>query len=699
MSTSRKLAFDDLWSLQTMGNLALSPDGRCVALVMHQADKASNETRSAIWLLHLDERGYAISEPRQLTGGSKNDTYPVWAPDSRHLLFLSNRAGAKNQLWLIDTTGGEPYKLTSILHGVSEAAWSPDGRWIAFTAVVGPDDEDDVITGRKALDEAARKCYEERDRFAPRRVDKIWYRFDGRGLLERFNQLFIMPAPAVNQPVDPASIRRLTSGDFDHSQPLWTPDSQEIGVLCNRGENRDRSFIQDLWAIDHSTTEARCLTEGKLVITAYSWSPDGRAAVVVAGEDEALYGQSSRLHLVTRHGNVGDRVLLLTPDFDLATAPVTGGQFGMPGPYRPVWSQDGQHLYFLATARGCVNVYCMDLVWRTLDAVTKDIAVNSFLALLPGEQGLLLSKELADHPWELYRLTLNDHTSGESERLTHFYDQFLAQFRWAHTEHICYQGADGDEIDGWLTYPIGARESVEGIRYPLLVRIHGGPHSSFSGGIAPLNHYLAAQGYAVFYCNPHGSTGHDEAFMRSAVGDWGGRDFQDIMLGVDECIARGVADPARLAVTGYSYGGYMTMFTIGQTARFKAAVAMAGISDLASFVGTSDMGFWMVTQAQGYPWDPERAAYYREHSPLTYAANVTTPTLFLHPEKDLRCPIEQSERFYMTLKMMGRVHVEFVRIPEAWHTGTAKPDQWLSYWQIMLEWLHKYIEIRLEEYG
>jgi len=128
MSTSRKLAFDDLWSLQTMGNLALSPDGRCVALVMHQADKASNETRSAIWLLHLDERGYAISEPRQLTGGSKNDTYPVWAPDSRHLLFLSNRAGAKNQLWLIDTTGGEPYKLTSILHGVSEAAWSPDGR-------------------------------------------------------------------------------------------------------------------------------------------------------------------------------------------------------------------------------------------------------------------------------------------------------------------------------------------------------------------------------------------------------------------------------------------------------------------------------------------------------------------------------------------------------------------------------------------
>jgi dipeptidyl aminopeptidase/acylaminoacyl peptidase len=696
MATSRKLTFDDLWSLRSMGNLALSPDGRRVALVMRMADKVSNETRSAIWLLHLDEHGYAAGEPRQLTGGGKNDTYPVWSPDSRHLLFLSNREGAKNQLWLIDTDGGEPYKLTSMLHGVSEAAWSPDGRWIAFTAAVGPDDEDDVLTGRKTLDEEARKRYEEQQHFAPRRVRTIWYRVDGRGLFEQYNQLFIMPAPVGNQAVDPASIRRLTTGDFDHSQPLWTPDSQEVGVLCNRSENRDRSFVQDLWAIDHNMAEARCLTEGKLVIISYAWSPDGRAAVVVGGEGDALYGRSSRLHLVTRRGNVGDRVLLLTPDFELATAPVVGGESGMPGPYRPVWSWDGQHLYFLATARGCVNVYCMDLVWRTLEAVTEDIAVNSFLALLPGEQGLLLAKEWADHLWELYRLTLNGNAGGESERLTHCYDQCLAEFQWARTEHIRYQGADGDEIDGWLTYPIGAREDV---RYPLLVRIHGGPHAAFSCGLAPLNHYFAAQGYAVFYCNPHGSTGHDEAFMRSVLGDWGGRAFQDIMLGVDECIARGVADPERMAITGYSYGGYMTMLAIGQTGRFKAAVAMAGISDLASFVGTSDIGFWMVTQAQGYPWDPERAAYYREHSPLTYAAQVSTPTLFLHPENDLRCPIEQSERFYMTLKMLGHVPVELVRMPQAWHTGTSKPNQWLSYWQMMLEWLNKYIEIRPGEYS
>ncbi len=186
--------------------------------------------------------------------------------------------------------------------------------------------------------------------------------------------------------------------------------------------------------------------------------------------------------------------------------------------------------------------------------------------------------------------------------------------------------------------------------------------------------------------------------MRSVVGDWGGKDYQDIMLGVDECVARGVADPDRLVVTGYSYGGYMSMFIIGQTDRFKAAVPMAGVSNLVSFVGVSDIGDWQVAEAQGYPWDREREAYYRERSPITHAARVTTPTLFLHPENDLRCPIEQSEQFYMRLKMMGRVPVEFVRAPGAWHGGRSKPSQWLAYWEKTLEWFKRYVEIRAGEY-
>lgn len=170
------------------------------------------------------------------------------------------------------------------------------------------------------------------------------------------------------------------------------------------------------------------------------------------------------------------------------------------------------------------------------------------------------------------------------------------------------------------------------------------------------------------------------------------------MRGIDECVARGVADAERLLVAGYSYGGYMSMYMIGQTGRFKAAVPMAGVSDLASFVGTSDLGFWQATQAKGYPWEPEREVYYRERSPLTHAARVTTPTLFIHPENDLRCPIEQSEQFYMRLKMMGKVPVAFARGPAAWHGGTEKPSQYFERWETMLEWFRTYVEVRAEEY-
>src|SRR6266436_1444681 len=196
MPVLRRLTPDDLWTFKWMGNIALSPDGRRVAFVMHSSDKTKNDRQSAIYLLHLDEQGYAVDEVRQLTSGVKNDSYPVWAPDSRRLLFISDREEEKNQLWLINTDGGEARKLTNMLNGVSEAAWSPDGQWIAFTAMVAPADDDEVLTGRKPLEEAEKKKREEEERIRLRSTTKVWYRVDGRGFFEKFNQLFVMPAPA-----------------------------------------------------------------------------------------------------------------------------------------------------------------------------------------------------------------------------------------------------------------------------------------------------------------------------------------------------------------------------------------------------------------------------------------------------------------------------------------------------------------------
>ncbi|TMF45902.1 MAG: S9 family peptidase [Chloroflexi bacterium] len=221
--------------------------------------------------------------------------------------------------------------------------------------------------------------------------------------------------------------------------------------------------------------------------------------------------------------------------------------------------------------------------------LSSDEQLIHYLALLPGEQGLLVAQALPFDLWDLYALPLTAGGTGTPENLTNLNASLLSAITQSKPERISYQGANGDEIEAWIMLPTGAKA---GVRYPLAVRIHGGPQSAYGVGMNPYHQLLAAQGFTVFYCNPHGSTGHGQEFMREVEGDWGGWDYQDIMRGVDECIVRGIADPERLVVSGYSYGGYMSMFIIGQTDRFKAAVPMAGISNLVSFVGTSDLGFW-----------------------------------------------------------------------------------------------------------
>lgn len=695
MSLPRIFTLDDFWTIRNLGNIAVSPNGRRVAFELHSLSREQNEQHSALYILHLDEQGHAQGSPHRLTRSTKSETSPIWAADSRRLLFLSNREGDYAQLWLIDTNGGEASKLTDMLHGVQEADWSPDGHWIAFTAPAAPDDDDDLRMGRKSLDDEARKRHAEEQRNRLRTITELDYRRDGRGYYDTFAHLFVMPAPISNEPVDPAHIRRLTYGNYTHTQPAWTPDNQEIGVVCNRCDGQTTEpEVNDLWAINVENGEERCLTEGNMAIECYSWAPDGQSALVIGAYDERVARSLARLYLVTRRGNIGDHPLLLTPDLDLATAPWLGGNFGFPGPYKPQWSPDSQQVYFITSERGHANIYHLDIVWRTLTQLSS-ASITTFIKLLPEERGLLIAQESANRPFELYLLPLTDGSIGKQERLTSLSEDVIRDYRWPKKEKFSFTGADGEEIDGWLVYPIGAKE---GVRYPLVVEVHGGPHWAYGDELNPSDAYYAGKGFAVFYCNPHGSTGHGEDFLRSVLGDWGGKDFEDIMRGVDVCIERGVADPERLVITGYSYGGYMTMYAIGHTERFKAAVPRAGISNLVSFVGTSDMGYWQTYEAKGYPWDEERKDYYYERSPINAAIHVTTPTRIIHPENDLRCPTEQSEQFYMALKLIGKAPVEMVRVPNTWHSGTSKPGQALAMWEQILDWFTRYIELRPEEY-
>lgn len=684
----RKLTHDDLWNFRDLGHIALSPDGRRVAFTVLRKDKEQDEVLSDIMLLQLDEQGQASGTPRRLTRGGKHNSFPAWSPDSQRLLFISDRQDEKSQVWLLDVSGGEACQLTKMQRGVNEVAWSPDGKSIAFTSMVLSTDDDDVLTGRKNLDEAAKKKLEKAERFGLQTVTSIWYRLDGRGMFDKRSHLFVMPAPQGDEAhCDPASVRRLTTGDYDHTSLKWSPDSREIGLICNRNEDRDRTWVSDLWAVEAATGEARRVSDGSLQISSYAWSPDGERVVLLASQDMRKEGTSLvRLWLVARRGGEM-RVLLDGLDYDLA--PTMGIQFGRL-PYAPQWSEDGRRIYVSVAEHGCANLHVVDVEQGTHTQLTEGERIVEYLALLPGERHLLFMQTTPLHPWEFHTLGLEDGVRGEERRLTQLYDQQLAEYSWSEPERMTYEGSNGDPIDGWLIRPPGAKE---GVRYPLFLHIHGGPQSAFGIGLNPFLQYCAAQGFAVFYCNPHGSTTCGEAFLRQVEGDWGGWDYQDIMLGVDACVARGVADPERLVVSGYSYGGYMTMFILGHTDRFKAAVPMAGVSNLSSFVGTADIGFWMTFQSKGYPWDEERAAYYRDRSPVTHAGKVTTPTLVYHGETDLRCPIEQSEEFYMALKMLGKVPVEFVRAPAHWHIGADKPSVMLGRWKLMLDWFRKYVTV------
>jgi dipeptidyl aminopeptidase/acylaminoacyl peptidase len=439
MTTSRNLTIDDLWTFKDVDTVALSPDGKRLAYVVHRLDKVKNEHQSAIWVLQLDEHGRAEGVARQLTSGIKNDSRPRWSPDSMRLLFLSDREEQTDQLWLIDADGGEASRLTNMLHGVREAAWSPDGQFVAFTALAASTDDDDLLIGRKTLsaDEKMKREEEERIRF--RTITRILYRWDGRGFFDKFTQLFVMPVPSADKiQVDPATIRCLTSGDFDHSGPSWTPDCTEIGVLCNRAENRDRSFINDLWAISCETGAARLLSEGTLEIESYSWSPDGKLAILVAAKDRRIEGSSNaRLYLVSREGGC---IQDMTAAIDNHVTPAAFNGYDPSAPYTPRWSSDSKRIYFLVTERACINCYQLDREENTVTALTSGERLFYNLSLLPGERGLVVAQALPLHLLEVYLLPLPVAGAGAMVQLTHVHDEQMDEFAWSKSERIHYRG-------------------------------------------------------------------------------------------------------------------------------------------------------------------------------------------------------------------------------------------------------------------
>ncbi len=672
MSQRRRLTLDDTWDFRLITEMRLAPDGRHIAFTLETQDKALNEKRSAIWLLDR-----SADAPRQFSGGTRHDTSPRWSADGRFLAFLSDREGEKSQVWVMPADGGEARRLTNMKNGVSEFCWSPDGVWIAFTSEIRLDGR--ITNDEDAGKDTKTKEREERDEAERlREVTRLQFRWDGRGLLEGRSHLF-----KIN--VESGELVRLTEGDYHHSEPAWSPDGKFIVVCSDRAEDRDANLTQDLWLIDPETRASRRLTDGTADVSLPEWSPDGQLiAYLMTPVLPRNSAANTHVMVISPEGGA-PRDLSGQVDIDCHPALLTDLYWG--GASAPQWSGDGSWLYVVVTEHGSTNVFRFPLAGGDPERVTAGEHHISMIALTPDDRSLLALRADAQNIWDIYRYRLDTvPTAAAERRLTAVNAALLAEADLAAPERFTYKGPDDWDIDGWLYRP---HDAEPGKQYPLVLWIHGGPFSSYGSTFYLWAQVLAARGYAALYVNPRGSSGSGEAFAQAVDFDWGGKDYLDIMAGVDAAIARGGIDPDRMAVTGGSYGGYMTNWIIGHTNRFRAAVTLNSVTNLTSSFGTGDIDSTWAERQYGLPWEAE--AIYRERSPITYAPQITTPTRIIHAENDYRCPIEQGEQLYVWLKKLGRAPVDFIRVPRASHTINASPRQRLQVREKIFEWIERYV--------
>jgi dipeptidyl aminopeptidase/acylaminoacyl peptidase len=646
----------DLLAFKTIPDLDLSPDGARVAYTVSWIDTEKDEYRSTIHVAPTEGGGAT-----EFSRGPTRDSAPRWSPDGAQLAFLSDRAGDGRQLYVMPVRGGEPRQLTKVSGHAGPARWSPDGTKIAFSARVWLEPRPE--------DEGARKRWEQR----PRHVTKAQYKTDGEGYtFDARSHIFIVD-------VATGETKQLTDGDFDDGPGSWSPDGRQIAFARARGGTSEYSW-RDIWVADVATRAALRITETVGRATSPTWSPDG-TTIACYGYDAQVPGLGDPMVRVWTVPSQGGQPRRLTERYDRAAMllPVVTATPG------PIWSRDNGSVTFIAGDHGNAHLV------RTL------ISDGSTSVIVGGERQIVFASATASlriafaagdlaAPSDLY-VTAWD--GGAERRLTNLNKEILSQLAPVHGERRTFKGPHGGSLEGWLFLPAERRGAS-----PLLVDIHGGPHS-FAGNLFSLTYFyryvLAARGWGVLALNPTGSGSYGSEFANGVRARWGEHDLAEQLAAVDELVAEGIADAERLAVAGYSYGGFMTSWTIGHTDRFKAAVVGAPVVNQESFFGTSDIGMWFG------PWEmgagvTEGRETFRRLSPINYVDKVTTPTLVLHGEADERCPIGQGEELFTGLVAAGKVPTEFVRYPGGSHMFIAygRPSHRVDFNRRVIDWVTRH---------
>ncbi|HEX7051167.1 MAG TPA: S9 family peptidase [Longimicrobiales bacterium] len=637
-----RLTLDLYLDWERVSDPQLSPDGEEIVFGRRWVDKINDRWESSLWIMNADG-----SRPRFLVDGSS----PAWSPDGTRIAFTARGEPRGSQIFVrwMDAEGAVT-QITRLDESPGNIAWSPDGKWIAFTMRVP--EKDTWRVDLPARPEGAQWTP------APRVIDRLDYRQDRVGFTEAgYEHIFIVPA-------DGGTPRQITSGDWDHNGVEWTPDGREILFTSLRVPDAEYQWREsEIYAVDVATGRIRQLTTRHGPDRGPVVSPDGRL-VAYTGYDwtDDTYIES-KLYVMEIDGSNPRRI---AKNLDRSPSGIR-------------WAEDGSGVYFTANDSGTRNLW-----FAPLDGDARQVTEGDHMLSVSdiGRGGLAVGVREAPHePGDVVAFRLD--SPNDLRELTHVNDDVLAGIKLGEVEEIRYKSVDDFDIQGWIIKPPDFDPSR---KYPLILVIHGGPHGMYDVGFNFSWQEHAANGYVVLYTNPRGSSGYGSAFGNAIKNAYPGKDFNDLMAGVDAVIDRGYIDERNLFVYGCSGGGVLTAWVVGHTDRFAAAASQCPVINWLSFVGTTDSPNWY-RNFEKLPW--EDPSEYLRRSPLMYVGNVKTPTMLMTGVNDRRTPISQTEEFYEALKIL-KVPTVMIRFNDEWHGTSSKPSNFLRTQRYLQAWFERY---------
>ena len=639
----------DIFEMESVSDPQMSPDGSKILYVRSGSDIMTDKRFSNIWMINYDG-----SDHRPITSGKNGNSHPRWSPDGKQIIYVSSESGSSQiyKRWM-DT--GETTVLTNVQtspHGIS---WSPDGKSIAYfgTVTTGADFSVDLPSPPEGAEWAK----------PAKVIDRLVYRFDGVGYLKGYKHLFVIPSEG-------GTARQLTSGRFNFAtyrggQTVWSTDSKHIYVPTNLDEDWEAEGPwnqSDIFQISINSGKMKKLTDIDGPENNPMPSPDGKYLAYTGYKSKKMATQIDKIYLMDLKNN---KIREVKTNLDRSVSNIQ-------------WSSDSKNIFFLYADKGNTKIGKTNLRGKN-DILTNNVG-----------RGYSMAKDgrfefITTHPNLPSDLAVSRTTGKAPKIITNVNNDLLSNKELGQVEEIWYKSShDGLDIQGWIMKPPGFDPSK---KYPLIIKIHGGPFANYGDRFYLEKQLMAAEGYIVLYTNPRGSTSYGEKFAQLIHHDYPGDDFYDLNSGVDAAIKKGYVDKDKLYVTGGSGGGVLTCWMIGRTTRFKAAVTVYPVINWYSFVLYSDIPWTANYWFPGMPWD--NVELYESKNLLSVVKNVTTPTMVLTGEADYRTPMPDSEQYYAALKLLG-VESVLVRVPDAPHGIAVRPSHHISKINHIMGWINKY---------